>query len=824
MNAGAGNRGSKAGMRLQWCGFGRCPVISGPVLRAIERGMARQRAKPASSDDLLLEPSLVALRKAMASLELPIQSVSLLAASHCQKPAEQAEDGPTVSLAGAGAPASVGSAGTFCFSKAVTTSMPFGVPPASVSVEFGHRCVALLVDALRCGSVELGPASVAELLQAGVYFQVAYVLDAASQYLREQLLDSHPCVVLRFALDLQLAGLQDAIESTFLQNFFKLCGQDAAALLKEWGPDKRRELLQSPLLCSPTECCVVETLCRLAKLTSSADAVSLLSCVRFAEMRAQEVAAASLYFQHNAKWVDKRLSTAMAWRLLNARVAADLAQRTQHTSQQPGTSCNGPAVQPAPASLLQTHQARQGLQGGARAAAARTLLWALQTSALQEFSGTSMYCTSRHISCSWASPGPSRPLVLQLERGDLPLTAAAQHAGAAGEAASCGGSDWDLQLRLDATGPALTPFPAGFKATCFAFGTEGLFFCPLGPLAAPGPTWWKVGFLSSQLPRALPLALLGGDTYQGGMLLFHLNRAGVWGIVLLRVLIAREWGAAAWVAVVLLSPWLAQWLPIAVYLRWRVAIKMMDNLLQMVMGCYTHHHIYPSPEAGMPSAFQMAAVLLTGNGVMWQLFNSVWGSLPFRFALPQQAGLTILLLLYNRTLCSRNVALRHAYLALRHRVLGSAHWLLAPLAALQQGGWALPSQHPSRDCAATVLAAPAAAREAVRSACMAAMAAQQSDRVPVAPSVADGVELCVRWQPLSQLTLGFLLPTFYIWCCELRERRAVLAARRVASEAERGGGQLPPAAARELLPTMVEYLMLTIPGALCMWSFVALHA
>jgi hypothetical protein len=38
----------------------------------------------------------------------------------------------------------------------------------------------------------------------------------------------------------------------------------------------------------------------------------------------------------------------------------------------------------------------------------------------------------------------------------------------------------------------------------------------------------------------------------------------------------------------------------------------------------------PSPEAGMPSAFQMAAVLLTGNGVVWQLFNSVWGSLPFR--------------------------------------------------------------------------------------------------------------------------------------------------------------------------------------------------
>ena len=26
----------------------------------------------------------------------------------------------------------------------------------------------------------------------------------------------------------------------------------------------------------------------------------------------------------------------------------------------------------------------------------------------------------------------------------------------------------------------------------------------------PGPTWWKVGFLASQLPRALPLSLLHG--------------------------------------------------------------------------------------------------------------------------------------------------------------------------------------------------------------------------------------------------------------------------------------------------------------------------
>jgi hypothetical protein len=35
---------------------------------------------------------------------------------------------------------------------------------------------------------------------------------------------------------------------------------------------------------------------------------------------------------------------------------------------------------------------------------------------------------------------------------------------------------------------------------------------------------------------------------------------------------------------------------------------------------------YPPP----PSLLQMVAVMLTGNGVAWQLFCSLWGSLPFR--------------------------------------------------------------------------------------------------------------------------------------------------------------------------------------------------
>ena len=45
--------------------------------------------------------------------------------------------------------------------------------------------------------------------------------------------------------------------------------------------------------------------------------------------------------------------------------------------------------------------------------------------------------------------------------------------------------------------------------------------------------------------------------------------------------------------------------PPAVPPRWRTPIKVFDNLLQMGLGCYTHHHLYPSPKSGYPSTFQV---------------------------------------------------------------------------------------------------------------------------------------------------------------------------------------------------------------------------
>lgn len=48
---------------------------------------------------------------------------------------------------------------------------------------------------------------------------------------------------------------------------------------------------------------------------------------------------------------------------------------------------------------------------------------------------------------------------------------------------------------------------------------------------------------------------------------FHLNRAGIWSVVLVRVLMCREWATAAAVVVVLLLPVGVHWLPLHTYAR-----------------------------------------------------------------------------------------------------------------------------------------------------------------------------------------------------------------------------------------------------------------
>lgn len=114
----------------------------------------------------------------------------------------------------------------------------------------------------------------------------------------------------------------------------------------------------------------MQTLCHLAKLASSADAVVLLDCVRWQELSACEMAATTLYLQHNAKWVDRRFSTAAAWRMLNARSAASLREHAAvAASATHGNSYSG---------LLQLYSNARASKGDLRAARFRTIHWGLR--------------------------------------------------------------------------------------------------------------------------------------------------------------------------------------------------------------------------------------------------------------------------------------------------------------------------------------------------------------------------------------------------------------------------------------------------------------
>lgn len=161
----------------------------------------------------------------------------------------------------------------------------------------------------------------------------------------------------------------------------------------------------------------------------------------------------------------------------------------------------------------------------------------------------------------------------------------------------------------------------------------------------------------------------------------------------------------------------------------------------------------------------MATVLLTGSGPAWLQFSSLWGSLPFKVALPQQAALTLILLMFNRRLCRTNMAIQFAYAGLAARIKRRLR-RLAPLALLRAYHRLLVPVAAGRTCSAAVLAAPKEAAEAVRAACMAsatatataaaaaaaarsaALQAAAGSRAAAAATAAAGAELCLQYQPL----------------------------------------------------------------------------
>ncbi|EFN57205.1 hypothetical protein CHLNCDRAFT_143630 [Chlorella variabilis] len=298
----------------------------------------------------------------------------------------------------------------------------------------------------------------------------------------------------------------------------------------------------------------------------------------------------------------------------------------------------------------------------------------------------------------------------------------------------------------------------------------------------------------------------------GGM--FHYARGITWCVVLLRALAVNEWAASVVIAIGTVTTVLPAFAPSLLgesYTGWRVPIQVFDNLLQVSLGCFTHQYIYPDPKGGaQPSTFQagrqpagMATVLLTGSGPAWLQFSSLWGSLPFKRRLRRLAPLALL----------------RAY-----------HRLLVPVAA-------------GRTCSAAVLAAPKEAAEAVRAACMAsatatataaaaaaaarsaALQAAAGSRAAAAATAAAGAELCLQYQPLSLLLLGFLLPTLYIWVTELRLRCAFFAQRcrragqgsAAASEGQRSLRALGT------LPTLGDYCMYCVPAVAAMYMYIVVH-
>jgi hypothetical protein len=96
------------------------------------------------------------------------------------------------------------------------------------------------------------------------------------------------------------------------------------------------------------------------------------------------------------------------------------------------------------------------------------------------------------------------------------------------------------------------------------------------------------------------------------------------------------------------------------YVHYRPIVILIDNILQVALGCFTHQHIYPEAASNYQSAasWRAAGVLLTGSGVAWLNMSGLLGSLIFRYAMGQQAALVILMLMASPSMCRRSYSLQ----------------------------------------------------------------------------------------------------------------------------------------------------------------------
>ncbi len=174
------------------------------------------------------------------------------------------------------------------------------------------------------------------------------------------------------------------------------------------------------------------------------------------------------------------------------------------------------------------------------------------------------------------------------------------------------------------------------------------------------------------------------------------------------------------------------------FVKYRPAIVLADNILQVALGCFTHQHIYPEAATSWrdAAAFRALGVLVTGSGVAWLCMSSLLGSLIFRFAMGQQAALAILMLLNSPAMCKRSFSLQKGHMAM-HTI--TRRW----------AGRLLPGNiYSSISLFNPSTGAPGSVEDA-----------------------AYALNVCLTYQPLILLTLGFIAPTMYLFWREMKSRK-----------------------------------------------------
>lgn len=230
----------------------------------------------------------------------------------------------------------------------------------------------------------------------------------------------------------------------------------------------------------------------------------------------------------------------------------------------------------------------------------------------------------------------------------------------------------------------------------------------------------------------------------------------------------------------LIPAWAHSWDNTKGYVTYRPAVVLLDNILQVALGCFTHEHIYPegAPSWRTASPWRALGVLVTGSGIAWLNMSGLLGSLIFRFAMGQQAALTILMLLASPAMCRRSYSLQKGHMAMHSRTLRWARLLpksisnSIPLFTAPKGPPGSPED------------------------------------------AAFALNICLTYQPLVLLCLGLLAPTMYLFWREMNSRK----------QFAQSWGRRVPGVTEVVLnppPSMIQYWAFAAPAVAALYYYVA---